>query len=191
MDRRALIISAAGAGLALGGMAAPARAALAATDDELAYANFGLATEFLLKDFYARTAAAKLFAGAAAREVARGGLNAGEHATALAALLTDGGQPPAVEEDFEFNWPAKTFATRTSAAKAGVGITRPLLGAYLDATSTISIPSYRTLFASLSANLAQQLGALSRQAGGRIVGTSFPTALDVETASAAIEAYLG
>ena len=65
MNRRALILSAAGAGLAVSGLAAPSRslAALTATDDELAYANFGQATEFLLKDFYAKTTAAKLARG--------------------------------------------------------------------------------------------------------------------------------
>ena len=62
MNRRRLILSAAGAGLAVSGFAAPSSgvAALAATDDELAYANFGQAAELLLKDFYARAAAAKL-----------------------------------------------------------------------------------------------------------------------------------
>ena len=94
MNRRALILSAAGAGLAVSGLAAPSRsfAALTATDDELAYANFGQATEFLLKDFYAKAIAAKLARGSAARSLARGAFNANEHASALGKLLTDAGQ---------------------------------------------------------------------------------------------------
>ena len=63
MNRRRLVLSAAGAGLAVSGLAGPSGlVALAATDDELAYASFGQAAELLLKDFYAKTAAAKLVA---------------------------------------------------------------------------------------------------------------------------------
>jgi hypothetical protein len=192
MNRRRLILSAAGAGLAVSGFAAPAGlAAATATDDELAYANFGLATEFLLKDFFTETAAAKLFVGAAARECARAGFNAGEHAAALSKLLTDAGQTAAVEEDFEFAWPDGTFATKKAALAAGRTVTRTLLGVYLGAAGAISIASYRMLFASMAANLAQQVAALSQLSGIRAVGISFPPALDVETASDAIEAYLG
>jgi hypothetical protein len=43
----------------------------------------------------------------------------------------------------------------------------------------------------MAANLAQQVGALSAIGGGRAVGVSFPAAIDVETASDTIEAYLG
>ena len=50
MNRRRLILSAAGAGVAVGGLATRSGlAAVTATDDELAYANFGQATEFLLR----------------------------------------------------------------------------------------------------------------------------------------------
>ena len=84
MNRRRLIISAAGAGLAVSGLSASSGlAALAATDDELAYANFGQAAEFLLEDFYAKATAAKLFGDRGWHdEIARGGLNAAEHAAA-------------------------------------------------------------------------------------------------------------
>jgi len=70
-------------------------------------------------------------------------------------------------------------------------VTQPLLGLYVGAAATVSILSYRTLFASIAANVAQQAGALSGLSGGRIVGVSFTPAIDVETASDAIEAYLG
>jgi Ferritin-like domain len=193
VNRRHLILTAAGAGLAVTGLTAPARglAAPVATDDELAYANFGHATEFLLKDFYKRATAAKLSYGMGARNLSRGALNADEHATALAKLLVDAGQTAATEEDFEFAWPRSTFAATESAAKAGLTITQALLGSYIGAAASISIPSYRTLYASMAANLAQQVAALSALAGGRAVGVSFPAAFDVETASDAIEAYLG
>ena len=165
--------------------------ATAATDDELSYANFGLAAEFLLKDFYAKTAAAKLVDAVHARDVTRGGFNATEHAAALTKLLTDAGQAAALEEDFEFAWPDGTFATRKSATAAGLTVTQALLGVYLGAAATVSIPSYRQLFSSMAANVAQQVAALSQVSGGRSIGISFPPALDVETASDTIEAYLG
>lgn len=192
MRRRRFIHSAmvGGAALIVAG-AHPLSALAAPSDDELAYANFGLAAEFLLQDFYSQAGAAKLFAGAAGREIARGGFNAGEHAAALSKLLTDAGQTAAVEEDFEFAWPDGTFSSKKSALAAGVKVTQTLLGVYLGAVGAISIASYRTLFASMAANLAQQVAALSQLSGDRIVGISFPPALDVETASDAIEAYLG
>ena len=192
VNRRSLLLSTAGAGLALSGLTAPrSLAAAAATDDELAFASFGQAAELLLHDFYAKTGAAKIVAGPSLRDVARAGLNATEHATALAKLLTDAGQTAALAEDFEFAWPNGTFATAKSAGATGLEIARPVLGVYLSAAATVSIASYRTLFASMAANVAQQAGFLSRLAGGRTVGISFPAAVDVETASDAIEAYLG
>ena len=193
MNRRALILSAAGAGLAVTGLAAPSRtlAAQTATDDELAYANFGQATEFLLKDFYAKATAAKLARGSVTHSLARGAFNADEHARALGKLLTDAGQAAAVEDDFQFAWPQGTFASAAAAAKTGLKITQALLGTYISAATTVSIPSYRALYASMAANLAQQVGALSALGGGRAVGVSFPPAVAVETASDAIEAYLG
>ena len=55
MNRRRLLLSAAGAGLAVSGLSASSGlAAPAATDDELAFASFGQAAEFLLADFYAQ-----------------------------------------------------------------------------------------------------------------------------------------
>jgi hypothetical protein len=193
VNRRALIFSAAGAGLAISGLAAPSRslAALIATDDELAFANFGQATEFLLEDFYVKATAAKLARGSAARSLARGAFSANEHAGALGKLLTDAGQTAAVKDDFEFVWPQGTFAGAGAAAKAGLKVTQALLGTYISAATTISIPSYRELYASMAANVAQQVGALSAFGGGSVVGVSFPPAVDVETASDAIEAYLG
>ena len=46
-------------------------------------------------------------------------------------------------------------------------------------------PTYRVLFASLAASYGEQLGHLS----GSV--ESFPKPMDLETASAALESYLG
>jgi len=192
MNRRRLLLSAAGAGLAVSGISAPRGfAAASATDDELAFASFGQAAELLLADFYARAAAAKIATGATARDLAHGALSAVEHADALSKLLIDAGQTAAAAEDFAFAWPDGTFATTPAAGRTGLEIARPLLGVYLGAAIGVSIASYRTLFATMAANVAQQVAALSRLSGGRMIGISFPPAVDVETASNAIEAYLG
>ena len=67
---------------------------------------------------------------------------------------------------------------------------RALLGSYQSAAASASVVDYRILFASLGASIGQQIGDLSALSG--LVGAkSFPVATDVETASAAIEAYLG
>ena len=192
MNRRSLLLSAAGAGVAVSGLtAAQGLAAASATDDELAFASFGQATELLLADFYARATAARIATGPEARDLAHGALSASEHAAALANLLTDAGQTASVAEDFEFQWPDGTFATRRAVGRTGLEIARPLLGVYLTAAIGVSVASYRTLFTTMAANVAQQVAALSRLSGGRMVGLSFPPAVDVETANNALEAYLG
>jgi hypothetical protein len=64
-----------------------------------------------------------------------------------------------------------------------------MLGAHQSAGSAVSEPSYRVLYASLVASVGQQIGALVGSVGERV--EPFPPALDLETASAALETYLG
>jgi len=178
-----------GVGLAGGGLLA--RPAAAATDDELAFANFGAATELLLRDFYGRAGTAKLFAGSLGKALARGRFAATEHGVALATLLTDAGQTAPLEDDFEFAWPAGTFVARKPAATAGLTIAEALLGAYLTAAATSPTASSRVLFSSLAASLGEQRSTLALARGRLTIGNSFPAALELETASAAVESFLG
>ena len=67
---------------------------------------------------------------------------------------------------------------------------RATSGAYQRAAATSTEPTYRVLFASLAASLAEQAGVLAAQGGGATVAP-FPAALDLEAASAALEGYLG
>jgi hypothetical protein len=194
VDRRRFILATAagGTGLATAGLAGvTASTALAATDEELAYANFGLAVEYLLADFYAKASAAKLFTDSTHRNLARGRLNAQEHATSLTKLLTDAGQDAAVPEDFEFAWPATTFRSKKAALTQGLKITQNLLGVYQSAAASISVGPYRALYASMTANVAQQAAVLSEALGRRTAGVSFPAALDLESATNALEGLLG
>jgi hypothetical protein len=191
IDRRRFVFTAAAGGLGIATLGATAPVALSATDEELAYANFGVAAEFLLQDFYARITEAKLFQPNAQHNMNAGARSASEHAIALSQLLTDAGQTPALADDFEFAWPEGTFDAKEPAATAGLIVTQTLLGLYLTAAAAVSVPSYRVLYVSMAANLAQQVAALSQILSGRGTGVSFPPALDLESASDAVEALLG
>ena len=78
---------------------------------------------------------------------------------------TDAGQTAARRGGLRVRLAEGRFASAESTAATGLEVTQPLLGAYISAAATISIPSYRTLFASMAANVAQQVGALSRAVG--------------------------
>ena len=107
------------------------------------------------------------------------------HARELTTLLTGAGETPATAEDFELAWPAGTF---TTAARMGRSTPTPvdrMRAAYQQAAAIVTEPTYRVLFASLAASHGEQLGHLS----GSV--ESFPKPMDLETASAALESYLG
>jgi hypothetical protein len=189
IDRRRFIFMGAAGGLGLAAIASPA--ALAATDDELAFANFGVATELLLKDFYAQVGEAKLFTGSAARSFARGEFCVNEHVGALSGLLTGAGQTAPAPEDFAFAWPEGTFASGQSASEVGLTIVGALRGAYLTAAAASPTQSFRVLYASLAASCGEQFSLLSSALGHSAIGNSFPAAVDLEAASAAVEGLLG
>lgn len=154
---------------------------LGATDDDLAFANFGLPAEWLLEEIHSRTIAAEL--GTKANRRARA--NATQHAAALVKLLQGADQTVPVREDFAFQLPKDTFSSQESADRLARKATAAVRGAYLTAAATSSDASYRTLFASLSAGHSGELVAFGA------APEPFPVAMDLETASAAIEEYLG
>jgi Ferritin-like domain len=164
--------------------------AAAATEDDLAFANFGAATEFLVKDFHSKALEAKLFSGPDANVFKRGRSCATQHAKALSDLLVDAGDVAPLEEDFEFEWPAGTFTSQRKAVSTGVGVLRALLGAYQTAAATVTEPSHRVLYASLTASVGQQLAGLAALRGAK-AAEPFPVATDLEAASDALDSYLG
>jgi hypothetical protein len=123
VNRRRFLVTAAGAGLATS--SGPwLGTATAATEDDLAFANFGASTEFLVKDYYSKALDATLVSGPKANVLKRGKSCAGQHAKALSDLLVGAGEDAPLEEDFEFEWPARTFKTETDAVSTGVGVLR-------------------------------------------------------------------
>ena len=83
----------------------------AATEEDIAFANFGVSAEFLMKDFYAKALAGKQFRGQRANVLRQGRTAATKHARALSSLLVSFGDTPPVEQDFEFAWPRRTFSS--------------------------------------------------------------------------------
>ena len=186
MDRRQFVFAAVGAGSAT--IAGPwLEGAAAATEDDLAFANFGAATELLLEDFYARALHAKLLAHPRVVVLKRGRVAATWHAKALSELLADAGDVAPDPADFEFDWPSRTFRSAETMVETGVGVLRALRGVYQTAGATASEPTHRVLYVSLAASVSQQIVGL----GGAGSAEPFPVALDIETASDAIERYLG
>ena len=185
-SRRRLLTVAAG-GAALAALPVPA---FAATDEELAYANFAVSSELLLADLYENALAAKVVTGPGQTALQIGHGAALQHAGALSGLLTGAGQDAPTAEDFELQWPEKAFATPAAIAATARAILRTTLGVYQTAAAAVSEPSYRTLYASLGASVGQQLGALTALAASGVV-EPFPLAVDLESASSAIEPYLG
>jgi ferritin-like protein len=186
VDRRRFVFGALGAGSAA--LATPwLGSAAAATEDDLAFANFGASTEFLVKEFYAKGLEARLVSGPKASALKRGRAAAGQHAKALSDLLTNAGDVSPLPEDFEFEWPASTFTSEKAMVDTGRAVLRALLGVYQTAAATASEQTYRVLYASLAASVSQQIGALA----GASAAEPFPIAMDLEAASDALEAYLG
>jgi hypothetical protein len=186
VDRRQFVFAALGAGSAT--IVAPwLESAAAATEDDLAFANFGAATELLVEDFYVRALQAELLAHPRIVVLKRGRVAATRHAKALSELLASAGDVPPDPEDFEFDWPSRTFRSEKAMVVTGVGVLRALRGVYQTAAATASEPTFRVLYVSLVASVSQQIVGL----GGAGSAEPFPVALDIETASDAIERYLG
>ena len=189
MNRRRFLLTSAGTSAAVLGGPWVGTAG-AATDEDIAFANFGVSAEFLLKDFYGKALAGKQFRGMRADVLRQGRTAATKHVKALSSLLVGFGDTPPVEQDFEFAWPKRTFSRAPTTVSTGLVVLRALLGSYQSVAASASVIDYRILFASLGASTAQQIGALSALSG-QVGAKSFPVAMDVETASAAIETYLG
>lgn len=185
MDRRQLVFAALGAGSAT--IVAPwLESAAAAPGTTSRSQAFSAATELLVEDVYARALQAELFAHPRIVVLKRGRVAATRHAKAFSELLASAGDVPPDPEDFEFDWPSRTFRSEAMVV-TGVGVLRALRGVYQTAAATASEPTFRVLYVSLAASVGQHIVGL----GGAGSAEPFPVALDIESASDAIERYLG
>jgi hypothetical protein len=181
-----------GAALAVAGsFAGPllGSAAAATPDADIAYVRLLIGAELLAADFYTLAVAAKKFDGDPLKYLQRALFNEIEHYHALSGIMTGAGQAPAVPGDFDFTYPNETFASKASIAKLGVELETISLGANLGAVDGLQTNSLKQSVARIAASEAEHLSVLTRIAGGKPIGVSFPDALSIDDASNALDAF--
>ena len=185
--RRLSTVAAGGAALA----ALPVRPAFAATDEELAYANFAVSSELLLADLYGNALAAKVVTDPG-QAALRNGRRAA-HPACQRAFRPPHRRRPGCADRGGLRLPVAGegvyHARRDRVDRAQSSCAR-CSALYQTAVVAVTEPSYRILYASLAASAGQQLGALTALAASSVV-EPFPVALDLESASGALEPYLG
>ena len=182
-----------GAALLLAGSVAGSLASTASADaipdGDLAYARLLIGAELLALDFYSQAIGSKRFSGDALKHLKRGRFNEREHYKSVSGILTGAGQTPATAADFDFFYPKRTFGSTTSIAKLGVTLETTLLGAYLGAVDALETNALKQPVARIAASEAEHLSVFTRLSGGSPVGISFPSALTIDEASNALDAY--
>jgi Ferritin-like domain len=188
-----LIRSAATAGtLAFGGAvtATASRAAAPRSDDDLASIRLLVASELLAIDFYTNALTTKQYEGLpTASSLTRALAHEHAHYGALAQVLTDAGQVPAVAADIDFSYPDGAYDSRGSIARLGVRLEAIFLGAALGAAVAVQGSDLRLLAGQIAASEAQHLSVFSALAGGSPVGPALPGALPLDTATAALSDF--
>ena len=177
MNRRSLLLSAAGTGLAVSGLAAaPAQPRGVRRPTTSSRRELRAGSRAPARRLLRGATTAKLATGAAARDLSHGALSAPStrrrwrHCSPTPARLP---RSPRISSSRGLTG---TFATqRAAAARTGLEIARPLLGVYLAAAIGVSIASYRTLLhhdgRQRRAAGRSALPALGRAAGGDLLPT--------------------
>jgi hypothetical protein len=188
MNRAALLRRAAGASVLLGALplARPAHAATV-PDGDLAYLRLLVAAELLKGELEARAAGG--LRAAAARVVRRMHADDSTHYAALAALMSDAGQPPATAADIDFAYPRGSFASERSIVALAARVATLTLGAYLGALQDVQTPALRLPLGQIAANEAQHVSALEQLRGRPAIGAAFARSLRIDAASAALGEY--
>ena len=158
-------------------------------DADLAYARLLVGIEALALDFYAQALSARHFGPAAARFMRRARFNEREHYAAVAQVLTGAGQVAATAADFDFSYPAGSFASKGASVKLGAALETLSLGAYLGAVDALQTNGLQQPVARIAASEAEHLGAFRSLSGADPVGNSFPDALTIAEASDAFDLY--
>ena len=161
----ALLVSASGLGAF-----APAALADSPPDGDLAYLRLLIAAELLAVDFYGHAHITGPLYGRGEVVVSRIIEDEMEHYTLLAALLTAAGQTPATSADFDFSYPAVTFATERSILRFAKQLERMLYGAYIDALENVQAPAYRATMARILASESQHHSAIAALFGEPVIG---------------------
>ncbi len=156
---------------------------------DLAYTRLLVAAELLASDFYSQAIAASNTTGAFQKYLNKAYLNEQEHYQSVAGILSGAGTTPAVSGDIDFSYPAGTFDSASSIAKAAVTLEAIVLGTYLGAIGQIQTNSFKTGLAQIAACEAQHASYFTTSTGGKAFSLSFPPALTIQQASDAMGAY--
>jgi ferritin-like protein len=175
----------------LGALAlAPSALADAPSDLDLANTRLLVAIELLLADFYGQAIKADKFGPEGTDALKRALFNENEHYASVSGVLTGAGQIPAVADDIDFSYPAKSFDSLAATAKLGFKLEQLALGAYLGAVAAVN-SSLKLQFAQIAASEAQHLTVFSAETTGHALGNSFPAPLTIDEASDALGEYTG
>ena len=173
------------------GWAMPRREAAAPVlpDGDLAYLRLLVGAELLAIDFQTRALAAKRLNASLRLTFRRLLADEQAHYAALGKLLTGAGQPTTDPGDVDFTYPRRSFASGSSIAGLGWRIESLLVGSYLGAIEEVVTPEVRLPIGQIAANESQHLSTLGPSAGKARIGRAFPTALSIEAASTALDAF--
>ena len=176
------------AGTALARFADGAAADPVPTSD-LAFARLLVGAELLASDFYRQAIAASNSSPAVTKALKTAYANEQEHYQSVAGILRGAGVAAAVSADIDFSYPKNTFASQASILEFAQQLESVLLGAYLGAVGGIQTSSFKQGIAQIAACEAQHLSYMTVHSGGQPFSVSFPPALTIDQASAAMDAF--
>jgi hypothetical protein len=195
LSRAALLVSGARGGAALlvgaGTFTAFAEAAAASPlpDGDLAFARLLVGAELLAIDFYTDAIAAEKFGAVGQKYMAIALQNEQAHYQSVSLILTGAGQTPAAAADFDFSYPAGSFASRGSIASLGRQLETVFLGAYLGAVGGLQTPALAQPLARIAASESQHLSLWETELDGRPISGAFPAPLTIDQVSDAMDAF--
>jgi rubrerythrin len=182
-----------GAGLLAGASSVGRLVEVASADPlpttDLAYARLLVGAELLAADFYSQAVAAANSGPSVTWYLKRALANEKDHYASVAQILSGAGLTPAVADDIDFSYPAGTFASQGSVLKFARQLEETILGAYLGALSGIQTSSLKGALGRIAACEAQHAAYFTTALGGKTFSDSFPTALPIDQASNAFDAY--
>jgi hypothetical protein len=176
------------AGTALAQLADGAAADPLPTAD-LAYARLLVGAELLASDFYEQAIAASNASPAVTRYLKKAYANEQEHYHSVAGILGGAGLTAAVPADIDFSYPKDTFASQASILDLARQLESVVLGTYLGAVGGMATASLKQGIAQIAACEAQHLSYMTVGTGGKAFSVSFPPALTIDQASAAMDAF--
>jgi hypothetical protein len=190
MNRAQLLRRGVASGALLTGAGSLAAVATAAPPDaDLASLRIVIATELLKLDFATQALASGKASSATTALLKQLHTDDTAHYNGLASVFTGAGQTPATADDINFAYPAGSYASDDSIAKLAWTLTTVALGAYLGVLENVQTPRFRTAFAQISANEAQQVSAVAQLVGKPVVGAAFGPALTADQVTTVLDVY--